>query len=152
MKYLEATRMIIAILILLFLLISTVIFVISNFINDVKHRRMMRKEMLESRKRIERMSDQMKSDSKTSSGGDMFSNMVLGALSGGMKRSEKWVSVVDMLPINDGKYLAATKDGNVFQVHYYKVRGWAMPNKGKNITHWRHMPDPPRKDVKDGNE
>lgn len=61
----------------------------------------------------------------------------------------KWISVLERLPTKSGKYLVCTKNGNVYQTKLYKnpasVGGvWGQKDKGKSITHWRPLPEPPQ--------
>lgn len=65
------------------------------------------------------------------------------------ERQGEWISVEDELPSKDGKYLVCSntnrwKQGNVYQARYYAGHGWGQKDKGKGITHWMPLPEPPK--------
>lgn len=62
----------------------------------------------------------------------------------------EWVSVTEKLPEESGKYLVCTNRGNVYQTKFYsypqEIGGhWGQKDKGKSITHWMPLPEPPER-------
>lgn len=62
---------------------------------------------------------------------------------------QEWISVEDRLPNQSGKYLVCSnnnrwKQGNVYQARYSTTYGWCQRDKGKGITHWQPLPQPPK--------
>ena len=60
----------------------------------------------------------------------------------------QWIKVSERLPEASGKYLVCTKNRNVYQTKFYsypKEKGghWGQKDKGKSITHWQPLPNPP---------
>lgn len=63
--------------------------------------------------------------------------------------NSKWISVADRLPAESGKYIVCTINGNIYQTKFYTYPEsagghWGQKDKGKNITHWQPLPEPPR--------
>jgi hypothetical protein len=64
-------------------------------------------------------------------------------------RKQEWVSVEDRKPSESGKYIVCSQKGSVYQTKYYlypenKGGHWGQKDKGKNITHWMPLPEPPK--------
>jgi hypothetical protein len=64
-------------------------------------------------------------------------------------RKQEWISVENRLPEESGKYLVCIKSGNVYQTKFYsypKDKGghWGQKDKGRSITHWMPLPEPPK--------
>lgn len=73
---------------------------------------------------------------------------------------QKWISVEDRLPEEDGKYLVLNESGNMFDTEYSDYSGfgyWRMyydPDplalagsewyELDDITHWMPLPEPPK--------
>lgn len=60
----------------------------------------------------------------------------------------EWIKVSERLPEASGKYLVCTKNLTVYQTKFYsypKEKGghWGQKDKGKSITHWQPLPNPP---------
>lgn len=58
-----------------------------------------------------------------------------------------WISVNDRLP-DTSRYVIACSDlGTVSECWYHWDKHWIRLGHivGENITHWRELPDPPRK-------
>ncbi len=71
-----------------------------------------------------------------------------------------WISVKERLPDKSGKYIVYNGfSGNVYQAKFYTygamriidgksvVGHWGQRDKGKNITHWQPLPEPPKEGV-----
>ena len=62
---------------------------------------------------------------------------------------QEWISVKDRLPNCSGKYLVCTNRGNVYQTKFYSYPEetgghWGQKDRGKSITHWCRLPQPPK--------
>lgn len=57
----------------------------------------------------------------------------------------KWVSVNDMLPEKDGKYIVCTAKGSVYCTRFkaYGKSGSFQTDINTHITHWMSLPEPP---------
>lgn len=60
----------------------------------------------------------------------------------------KWVSVNDMLPEKDGKYIVCTAKGSVYCTRFkaYGKSGSFQTDINTHITHWMPIPEPPKED------
>lgn len=64
-------------------------------------------------------------------------------------RKQAWISVDERTPSESGKYLVCTINGKVYQTKFYsypenKGGHWGQKDKGKTITHWMPLPQPPK--------
>ena len=57
----------------------------------------------------------------------------------------KWISVNDMLPEKDGKYIVCTAKGSVYCTRFkaYGKSGSFQTDINTHITHWMSLPEPP---------
>lgn len=65
----------------------------------------------------------------------------------------EWISVEDRLPEEDGKYLVARLEGNLYSISVRKFRKdvpdrWSgycghWEKRTNGITHWMYLPEPP---------
>lgn len=60
----------------------------------------------------------------------------------------KWISVNDMLPEKDGKYIVCTAKGSVYCTRFkaYGKSGSFQTDINTHITHWMPLPEPPKED------
>ena len=60
----------------------------------------------------------------------------------------KWISVNDMLPEKDGKYIVCTAKGSVYCTRFkaYGKSGSFQTDINTHITHWMPLPEPPKDD------
>jgi hypothetical protein len=62
----------------------------------------------------------------------------------------KWISVKDRLPKEDGKYIVCTSRNAVYCARFYEQRTALHPNGSfgtdsrTHITHWMLLPEPPK--------
>ncbi len=61
---------------------------------------------------------------------------------------QEWISVKERLPECSGKYIVCTNRGKVYQTKFYSYMEetgghWGQKDKGKSITHWMPLPQPP---------
>ena len=64
-------------------------------------------------------------------------------------RKQEWISVAERNPSESGKYLVCTINGKVYQTKFYsypenKGGHWGQKDKGRTITHWMPLPEPPK--------
>ena len=61
----------------------------------------------------------------------------------------KWISVNDMLPEKDGKYIVCTAKGSVYCTRFkaYGKSGSFQTDINTHITHWMLLPEPPKEDA-----
>ena len=57
---------------------------------------------------------------------------------------EKWISVADKLPDEDGKYIVCTAKNSVYCTKYYAGSKNFGANSTSHITHWMPLPEPPK--------
>ena len=58
---------------------------------------------------------------------------------------QEWIPVSERLPENGGSYLVfSSKSKTVFTAHYWLGDRWSNRANGQFITHWMHLPEPPK--------
>jgi hypothetical protein len=56
---------------------------------------------------------------------------------------QEWISVEEMMPEQDGKYIVYTRTGFTGMSYYYAIEG-AFGFDRWDVTHWMPLPEPPK--------
>ena len=62
-----------------------------------------------------------------------------------LREQPRWISVAERLPEQRNDYLAATKDGGVYEADFIpsKKQWWIGDDERLDVTHWMPLPEPP---------
>jgi hypothetical protein len=63
----------------------------------------------------------------------------------GSLANNKWISVEERLPDEQGHFLIVDKEGQMNTAFYTPRFGWLSHFRIRNITHWIPLPEPPKK-------